>query len=220
MNKLENYLTYEFHKEYSELLYNTCEFHLDFLDSNNHLLLDVRKFPNIKLKILHPKKMAELIPEKYFEDYISNTLAYDKLTVYLFSDTECFIICQPNIEDKIQENVVHAQNDTEKYIKAYQDGLVKEAYKLAKDREIPVIFSVINGEAKLITKEEVKKIIETYPDYFGNYEDWHIIAVDTNPTLVSFLYMDTSEKRFWYDVLSEEFESTLFENWGWNYYDE
>lgn len=220
MNKLDQFLNYEFHKEYCDLIYNTMEFHLDFLDKNNHLLIDTRNFPNIEIKVLHPQKISRLIPEKYFEDYIANTLAYEKITVYLFSDTECFIICQQNPNERISENVSHAQNDTEKYIRAYKDGLVKEAYKLAKEREIPVIFSIINGEAKLINEEDVEKLLEKYPEYLGSKEDWEIVAIATNPTLVSFIYIDTSEKRFWYDVLSEEFEYELFQSWGWNYYDE
>lgn len=221
-NKLDGYLNYEFHKEYSEILYDTsCSFHLDFMDKNSHLLMDVRKFPDIKIKLLHPQKISQLIPEKYFEHYTTNFLAFDKVAVYLFSDEECFIICQQNPEDRMTESVVHAQNDTEKYIRAYKDGLVKDAYKLAKDKEIPVIFSIIDGEAKLIFEEDVEKILEKYPEYLGNKEDWEIIAISTNPTLVSFIYIDTMEKRFWYDVLSEEFEAELFESWGWrNYYEE
>lgn len=219
MNKLDKYLGYEFHKEYSEILYNTTEFHLDFMDKNNHLLMDTRDFPNIEIKLLHPQKVSQLIPEKYFEHYTTNYLAYEKVAIYLFSDEECFIICQQNPDDRISESMVHAQNDTERYIRAYKDGLVKDAYKLAKDKDIPVIFSIIDGDAKIIFEEDMEIILEKYHEYLGSKEDWEMIAISTNPTLVSFLYIDTKEKRFWYDVLSEEFESELFESWGWNYYE-
>jgi hypothetical protein len=220
-NKLDTFLNIEFHKEYCDLLYNTMEFHLDFMGKNSHLLMDVRNFPNMKIEVLHPQKLSRYIPEKYFENYIENSLAFEKVSVYLFSDEECFIICQQNPEDRVMENIAHAQKETENYLKAYENGLVKEAYLLARDREIPVIFSIIDGEAKLISEDDIKRILEKYGEYLGDYEDWHIIAIDTNPSLVSFIYIDTTEKKFWYDVLSDEYEAQLFEKWGiTNYYDD
>lgn len=222
-SKLDQYLSLEFHKEYSQLLYESSRFHFDFMDSNNHLVIDVRDFPNISYQVLSPSEAIKLkkIPDQYFTDYITHTLAYSLVVVYLYEDNECFIMCQKTNEDNILENVMKAQTETETYLRAYENGLVKEAYEKAKNTGEPVIFSIINGEAKLFSKADAIDIITKYRDQFGEVDDWLIICVDANPSLVSFIYINEEENQFWYDTLSEQYEDHLFDKWDMEpYWDE
>jgi len=209
-------LLFDFHEKISSQIYSLKELFIPFLGPEDHLLINATKFPNMEIKVLHPKEIIKTLSKELTYEYISYCIAYKSVVVYVYSEEDCLFFCQENEEDKLITNINKAQEETSFYLKAYENGLLKEAYTKAKNTLKPVIFTILNGDAKLLDLEQAKEIINNYKEFFPEIEEWEFLATDEelNPSLVSFLYIDSNTNIYWYDILSEEYENWLQEKWN------
>lgn len=225
-NSLDNFLRGEFFGSFSSKLFGLGEFFEPFLDSNNHLFIDARKFPNMNVVLMHPSEVSQIIPKESFKHYASCSTTYEEgLVIFLSSECDVLFYCIESKTDEKLERIYESQEDSKFYLKAYENGLLKEAYSQAKGSEQPIIFCIKDGVASLLTLELAEKEINDYllghpeKEASDTIADWILLANDPeiNPYLVSILYIDQKSNNFWYDVLSIDYEMELFDKWGWEY---
>lgn len=216
MTDFEKLITAGFHVDFFDKLHELNEFYSGLLNKESHLLIDARDFPNLNVKVLHPKDLLAYVPKNHIYEYMTYSIAYESIALYLYNDDNCFLYCQENSEEDSLQKINHAQDETNAYLRAYENGLLKEIYLQAKNSDKFLVFGVLNGEAKILSVEEAEKLINDYSDYFPDIEEWKILNTEEeiNPSKVSFLYIDTEKEIYWFDILSEEYEEFLFKKWG------
>lgn len=192
-------MKFQFDENYLLTLIDACTYKLEYMNKDNHLLIDAREFPKVVMDIKHPKEICPLLPKEYFYDYCDVINKYD--TVIVFIHESLTLICPLRDFEGENEEIMSIM---EKYVRAYSKGLLKEAWEKSKKQEKPVIFAVLNGEASIIEEEDVKALFDIHP-IMGSFEEWYRICVEKNPNNLSFLYIDQSKDLYWYDFLSEEY---------------
>lgn len=207
---LDTILKNQFHEEFSKILFETSSLHLDMCGEDEQIFIDVSEFPKVVIDILSIKEVSEMIDGRLFQDYIQVSAAKTNLMVYYISPTNYLLYDykESNYEFDLSEE---AEAETSKYIKAYANGLIKEAYELSKDDKMPVIFLVHNGEAKIVREDEALLLLS---DRIGfDVDAWIEVCIENSPSLVSFLYIDDKKNKVWFNVLNKDYEELLEQFW-------
>lgn len=196
-------MKFAFDENYLLTLFDACSYTIDYLDKDNHLLIDAREFPRVVMEIKHPKDICPLIPSDYFTDYCDVIGKYD--TVFVFIHESLTMIAPLKDFEGESEEIMSLMD---KYVRAYSNGLLKEAWRKSEEQDEHVVFAVLDGEASIIGIEDVKALMDIHP-LLGTIEEWAEICIESNPINISFLYIDQRKDSFWYDILSEEYINWL-----------
>jgi hypothetical protein len=204
MNELNDYLSKEFHIDFADILFNAHTLTMDFVSRSQHLLIDARNYPQtLETKLLHPQEIMSYIPPGAFYEYANLAIEHIKLMVYLYPNGILFYYRDGRDDDKFGDT----QEEVHKYINAYKHGLIKEAFtKIEKNKEY-VVFTIIDGVAKLVNHKEAINLLERYDPVL--VEEFITICVEENNNYLSFLYINTQEDTIWYDILQEDYFNEL-----------
>lgn len=210
-NKLNNWLNTEFHDNYSRILFKTLDVHKDFMSEVAHCYIDAKNFPNLNISIKHPKEIVELLPKEFFDTYIKTTLSSPLVYVYHYDGGVLIGSGADKVDIKKGEKI---NEILEKYIKAYENGLLKDAYTKAFESGKHQIFAVINGDAKVFDVDDLGQVFESY-NVLGSVEEWAMECFwEEGGPLVSYIMVDQAEELFWYGLMEYEYELNLLKKWG------
>lgn len=189
-------MKYTFDSDYINNLFASCSHYIDYLDTENHILIDARNFPKVNIDVVHPKKICGEIPTEYFKDYMVAMTKYEMLIVFIHKD---LVIIAPLKDFETEQSKIFST--VGKYISVYKDGIVKELYRRCRETQLPQVLAIIDGEVSIISAEDVKILIDMHKE-LGTFEDWKYNCVDCNfENFPSFIYIDQKDNDYWYGSL-------------------
>lgn len=200
-------MNFKFDDQFLISVFNTCTQYENLLDKDNHLFVDLRKFPQMIIDVKHPCSICKEIPEDQFYYYNGILNKADKVLV-LLHDTFIMISSLDDGDDNEDIRFI-----MDKYVKAYINGLLKVAWNEAKDSNSPVVFAVVDGEVTIIYDKDIQAFFDV-EGLEGAYDEWYDLCVENNPCLLSFFYTDSSNGCFWYDIVKEDFQNYLEDYYG------
>lgn len=215
MTRLSEYYSGAFHKEFCLAAFETGKLLTNFSKSENEaVFIDAKNFPQVSFEIISLKQVVERISEKDFQVFLEsqNDKKDQKIIYYLYEEGLFFRYINSSYFEEYDFDGDESPRTLTNFVLAYKGGLVREIYSHTDSSGDLGVFAVIDNEVKIFKGEEIFNFFETDGEGFIDFEHWSSICIENTDSLVSYLFIDTTNRKLWYGTLDEDFESRLRES--------